>query len=103
MCFWGQDAGGAGGEYGLNEEKLETEQAASFLAERVHDQRSEEEAHRKADGDLDHAVADVEDDAMELVVDVGHVAGCVDEPLRAVRDDAVGRAGSCDRLSGGDA
>lgn len=87
----------------VQEVKLETEQAAPFLAEGVDDQRGEEQADCEADGDLDHAVADVEDDAVELVVGVRHVAGCVDEALRAVGDDCVGRVGGCDGLGGGDA
>lgn len=46
---------------------LETEQAASLLSKWINDQGAEEQANRDADGDLDHTITNVKNDAAEIV------------------------------------
>ena len=44
----------------------ETEETASSLAKRIYNQSAEEKSNRDTNSDLNHAVANVEDDRVEI-------------------------------------
>ncbi len=59
--------------------RLETEQAATPLAERIDNQRADEQTNGDTDGNLDHGRGNVEDDRVErLAVLKLHAASAVD-------------------------
>ena len=66
----------------------ETEQPAPPLAERINDQSAQEQPHRDPDGDLNHAVGDVQDVAVDI--DTRRV-GRVADGRRSIRRGAVNR------------
>ena len=61
-AFEGKKAAGEGG----GKQSSKTEQAASPLPNRIHNQSAHEQPHRDPDGDLNHTIRDVQDIAIDI-------------------------------------